>query len=93
VIVRFTRRAENDLVEILDYLELLSPRGARKVAATLREAIGAVSDHARSGKRTGKPAILAKIVPRYPYKIFYRLGDDSIDILHIRHAARRPWLV
>jgi toxin ParE1/3/4 len=27
---------------------------------------------------------------RYPYKIFYRVTDD-VEILHIHHAARRPW--
>jgi plasmid stabilization system protein ParE len=28
---------------------------------------------------------------RYPYKIFYRLRDDAVEILHIRHTARRAW--
>jgi toxin ParE1/3/4 len=32
-----------------------------------------------------------RIVADYPYKIFYRLGDDAVDIVHIRHASRRPW--
>jgi hypothetical protein len=33
-----------------------------------------------------------RMVPfiRYPYKIFYRIGTDAVEILH--HAARRdPW--
>jgi plasmid stabilization system protein ParE len=28
---------------------------------------------------------------RYPYKIFYRILQDRIRILHIRHTSRRPW--
>jgi hypothetical protein len=28
---------------------------------------------------------------RYPYKIFYRVIADTIEILHIHHAARQPW--
>jgi toxin ParE1/3/4 len=28
---------------------------------------------------------------RYPYKIFYRVADDTLEILHIHHAARQPW--
>jgi hypothetical protein len=28
---------------------------------------------------------------RYPFSIFYRVIDDTIRILHIRHTARRPW--
>jgi hypothetical protein len=34
-----------------------------------------------------------RVVPlgRYPFKIFYMVVDETITILHIRHAARRPW--
>ena len=28
---------------------------------------------------------------RYPYKIFYRIKDGAVEILHIHHAAREPW--
>ena len=35
---------------------------------------------------------MVKIVPKYPYKIFYRLEAETIDIVHIRHASRRPWV-
>jgi toxin ParE1/3/4 len=28
---------------------------------------------------------------RYPYRIFYRIKPDVIEILHIRHASRAPW--
>ncbi|MGH6798433.1 MAG: hypothetical protein ACREDI_08640, partial [Roseiarcus sp.] len=33
-----------------------------------------------------------KIVPNYPYEISYRVSEGLIDILHIRHSARRPWI-
>ncbi|MEH2504308.1 toxin ParE1/3/4 [Bradyrhizobium sp. AZCC 1578] len=29
-------------------------------------------------------------VLRYPFRIFYRVRKDPIDILHIRHTSRRP---
>jgi len=28
---------------------------------------------------------------RYPYIVYYRVGRDEVAIVHIRHAARRPW--
>ena len=28
---------------------------------------------------------------RYPYIVYYRVVGDDIAIVHIRHAARRPW--
>jgi plasmid stabilization system protein ParE len=30
-------------------------------------------------------------VVRYPYKIFYRVRHDIVEILHIRHTSRRAW--
>jgi plasmid stabilization system protein ParE len=29
-------------------------------------------------------------IGRYPYLVFYTLGDDEIVILHVRHGARKP---
>ena len=36
-----------------------------------------------------------RVVPliRYPFKIFYSVIEATVMILHIRHAARRPWRV
>lgn len=31
------------------------------------------------------------IVPRYPYKIYYRIERDEVWIVHIRDARRHPW--
>jgi hypothetical protein len=28
---------------------------------------------------------------RHPYRIFYRVARDAIQILHIRHTSRAPW--
>jgi hypothetical protein len=38
-----------------------------------------------------RPDVRMMPLVRYPYKIFYRILGDTIRILHIRHAARRPW--
>ena len=29
-------------------------------------------------------------VLRYPFRIFYRARNDTLEILHIRHTSRRP---
>ena len=92
MIVRFTRRAESDLDAIVDYLVAFSPEGARRVAASLREAIQIIADHPFGGLKTTRPTLYVKIVPRYPYKVFYRVREDVIEVIHIRHASRRPWV-
>jgi toxin ParE1/3/4 len=92
VIVRFTPRAESDLAEILDFPVPLSPEGARRVAASLEVAIRIIANHPFGARKTGRPLLFVKIVRRYPYKIFYRVRDDAIEIVHIRHTSRRPWI-
>jgi toxin ParE1/3/4 len=92
MIVRFTQRAENDLAGILDYLIALSPEGARRLAASLEESIRVIAEHPLAGRRTSRRLLSVKVVPRHPYKIFYRARDDVIEIVHIRHASRRPWM-
>jgi hypothetical protein len=29
-------------------------------------------------------------VSRYPYLVFYKVGEGEIAVLHIRHTARAP---
>ncbi|MEZ5787999.1 MAG: type II toxin-antitoxin system RelE/ParE family toxin [Xanthobacteraceae bacterium] len=43
------------------------------------------------GYRTENPQVRVIFVGDYPYKIFYRIRGSNIEILHIRHTARRPW--
>ena len=57
MIVRFTRRAEADPAEISDFLTARSPEGARKGAASLREAIRVIADHPLGGERTRQPLV------------------------------------
>ncbi len=92
MIVRFARRAESDLAGIVDYLLAMSREGAQSVAGSLRETISVIAEHPHSGRRTTRPTVFVKIVPRYPYKIFYRVRGGEVEIVHIRHAARRPWV-
>jgi toxin ParE1/3/4 len=37
-----------------------------------------------------RPDIRVIPVIRYPFRIFYRVRDDTIGILHIQHTSRRP---
>jgi toxin ParE1/3/4 len=89
--VRFSPRAFADREQIFEYLHARSPSGARNVLASIREAIAQLADQPHSGYPTNDPEVRVKFVVRYPYKIFYRVRDDLIEIVHIRHTSRRPW--
>ena len=42
-------------------------------------------------RRTGVAGVLELVVPRYPYKIYYRIEGEEIWVVHIRDARRAPW--
>jgi toxin ParE1/3/4 len=35
-----------------------------------------------------RPGIRSVPFIRYPYKIFYRVSSDRIEVLHVHHSAR-----
>ena len=81
--VRFRERALADLEEISTYLSERSPIGAINVLAAIHAAISDVTLNPRSSRQTSDPEVRVKIVRRYLYKIFYAVGDDGIEILHV----------
>jgi plasmid stabilization system protein ParE len=90
--VSYRARALADLEEISGYLEPRSPVGARNVLRAIRDAVDQIARDPLAAARTSDPALRVKILGRYRYKIFYEvIAPDSIDIVHIRHTARRPW--
>jgi toxin ParE1/3/4 len=65
-----------------------SPGGAGNVAASIRDALAQLREHPHSGYQTNDPQVRVLFIVRYPYKIFYRVGE-TVEILHIRHTSRR----
>jgi toxin ParE1/3/4 len=90
--VRYRELALADIEGIFKLLNERSPTGAHNVLRAIHEAIGEVAAHPLAAQRTSDADIRVKILGRYRYKIFYSVSDDAIEIIHIRHAARRPWI-
>jgi toxin ParE1/3/4 len=91
MIVRFTRRALNDLSSILDYLDERSPRGARNVKLAIQRAIDAIGENPAIGRPAGRAGIRGMPVGRYPYLIYWAVEANEVRVVHIRHGARKPW--
>jgi toxin ParE1/3/4 len=89
VIVVVTAEAESDLEQIASYIAEQSVEIALKFVQGLRDKCDSLADAPR-----GYP-----LVPRYEhlgirrrpfgnYLIFYRVGPDAIEVMHILHGAR-----
>jgi toxin ParE1/3/4 len=89
VIVVITAEAETDLEQIAAYVAERSPQGALTLIGELRDRCESLADAPR-----GYP-----LVPRYEqfgirgrpfgnFLIFYRVGTETIEVVHILHGAR-----
>ena len=87
--LRYTPEAFADRERIFEYLRERSPGGARSVMASIRDAAKLLQDQPYSGYKTDDSDVRIKFITRYPYKIFYRVRDDVVEIIHIRHTSRR----
>ncbi len=91
--VVYTEDALRDLDDILTFIGENYPAISPACVGRLRmieRRIGRWPESAEEvEQRSG-----VRMVPfiRYTYKLFYRVGMDAVEILHIHHAARRdPW--
>ena len=90
--IRYTPRAFADREAIFDYIEKRSPKGALGVKQAIENSIKRLEDFPYSAPASDELDIRELIVPRRPYKVYYRVVEDEVWIVHIRHSARRPWL-
>ena len=86
-------RATADLEEIGEQSRrVFGPAVAAALETFIRAAVERLRLMPELGKRLpDRPVVRVVPLVRYPFKIFYTIATDSIIILHIRHAARRPW--
>ena len=76
--IRYTRRAFRDREAIYDYLDERSPKGAINVQRAILHAIRALEAFPRLGQLTEVADVYQLTVPRYTYKVYYRIeGDPS----------------
>jgi toxin ParE1/3/4 len=88
----YSRRALADLNEIAAYY---SASASSAIAASIeRRLVDVINRICRAPEPAPRVAQRSRVrvvaVVRYPFRIFYRVRGDTIDILHIRHTSTRP---
>ena len=89
--IRYSPRAFADREEIFAYLQERSPQAARDIKSFIATRIKNLGDNPRRSRRIKGLDVRAHWLGRYPYIVYYRVVDDELHVLHIRHVARRPW--
>jgi plasmid stabilization system protein ParE len=88
----WSRQALADITDIATYYAAnASPAIAEAIERRFADVLERISRAPLSAPRVAQRSqIRAVSVVRYPFRIFYRVRGDTIDILHIRHTSRRP---
>ncbi len=90
--VVYTDEAIRDLSEIATYLAGHYPSIAPLVERRVHSVVAWIARWPNSTRRSAnRPDVRMVPLGRYPYRIFYRVKQDTVEILHIHHAAREPW--
>jgi len=89
--IRYSPQAREDLRDIVSYLDERSPVGAENVMRAIYAGIQFLAENPMASQETSLAEIRVKIARRYNFKIFYRIDGNTVELIHIRHAARRPF--
>ena len=89
--VRYTKRAFAEREAIFEYINQFDPRAARRVKAFIKQKVQSLSYSPYRTRMVKGLDVHALWLGRYPYIVYYRVTNDEVSIVHIRHAARRPW--
>ena len=87
--VVFTDDALRDLDEILQYISEHYPSVYRPFETRLRTIVTRIGTWPESAQEVDqRPGIRSVPFIRYPYKIFYHVLADRVEVLHVHHSAR-----
>jgi toxin ParE1/3/4 len=90
--VVYTAPAIDDINGITAWLKRHHPGLGRAVERRLGLVVAHIARWPESMRRSkNRPDVRVAPLGRYPYKIFYRVTPDAVEILHIHHTARQPW--
>jgi toxin ParE1/3/4 len=88
--VVYTNEALRDLDEILTYIAANYPTAYAPFEKRLHTAVARIGAWPESAAEViQRPGVRVVPLVRYPYKMFYHATQDTVEILHIYHAARQ----
>ncbi len=91
--VEFSALALVELDDILRYIEERNLSAARKLRAFIFLALQRISRFPEAAQRVAeRPAVRRLPLVRYPYALYYEIGNDVVTIVRILHTSRAPFV-
>lgn len=87
--VELTPAARADLDDILAYTQARFSFQVAALEQRFRTVFARIGESPESARRIEqRPDVRVISLIRYPFKVFYRVGPDGVEILRIYHVAR-----
>lgn len=84
----WSRPAQNDVFDIAEYYDAIDRDLANEMIRRLEEAVAPLRDFAGLGSPIDDMPELRKWrVKGTPFVLFYRTGDERVDVARVLHAA------
>lgn len=88
--VVYTDEALRDINDILSWLATNYPAVAPAVGQRIEGVVSRIARWPQSARVVpARSGVRAIPLGRYPYVIFYRINANTVEILHVHHAARQ----
>jgi len=89
MILTWTRPAESDLTEILDYIAGDNPAAALATIERIEAVALRLTEFPLSGRDGSVPDTRELPIPGLPFLLIYRVRDATIEVLRVLHGARQ----
>ncbi len=89
MIIRYTDTALDEIDEILSYIAGDNPAAAAHVAAAIERAIDTIAHQPESAPIIHGREVRAKLLVRYPYRVFYMQRGTELIIRNVRSTRRQ----
>ena len=86
--VRWATSARRDLVAAIAFLRSESPRIARVLAQRVDAQVDILRDYPLAGPEGRAPGTRELFIPRTRYVAVYRVLNDEVSIIRLRHQAQ-----
>jgi toxin ParE1/3/4 len=86
--LRYAPRAYADIADIYEYIAKHNGRAAAAVVQRIRTTCELVASFPDLGRETDISGVRVFPIARFPYLVYYRLRENELVIIHVRHARR-----
>ena len=90
--VEYSERAIEDLYKLAAKSHEFGDVVAEAVGVRISEVIARIAWEPQSSRKVSqRSGVHIAPLGKFPFVIFYRILEDRVKILHVRHTLRQPW--